>query len=167
MCDDCKEKPASVHITKINNNKKMERHLCESCAQKSGELSFPNDAQFAVHDFLKGMFNHGYAGPPVPGDAACPNCGMTYADFSRSGKIGCGECYSTYGERLEPVLRRIHGTACHTGKVPKRGGGKLAVRQRLRELRANLEGHVMREEYEQAAKLRDEIRAVEKQLEAE
>jgi protein arginine kinase activator len=92
---------------------------------------------------------------------------MTYADFGRSGKIGCGECYTAYGDRLEPLLRRIHGTSCHTGKVPRRGGGKLALRQRLRQLKSELDGHVRNEEYEQAAKVRDEIKALEGQLKAE
>jgi protein arginine kinase activator len=89
---------------------------------------------------------------------------MTYSDFSRGGKIGCSDCYSSYGERLEPLLRRIHGASSHTGKVPKRTGGKLALRQRLRLLRDNLERHVIREEYEQAAKVRDEVKTIEKEL---
>lgn len=169
LCDDCKDKQASVHITKINNNQKTEKHLCDTCAQKSGELTFSSatDAKFAVQDFLKGMLGHGLAGPAQPRTAVCPGCGMTYSDFSRSGKIGCGQCYQTYGDRLEPLLRRIHGTAGHTGKVPKRGGGKLALRQQLRQLRDELDGLVGREEYEQAAKVRDEIKALEKQLSAE
>lgn len=168
LCDDCKKKPASVHITKINNNQKTEKHLCDACAQKSGELSFSSDAKFAVQDFLKGMLGHGPAGlTQSRSTASCPGCGMSYGDFGRSGKIGCGECYQTFGDRLEPVLRRIHGTANHTGKVPKRGGGKLAALQRLRQLRHELEGHVGREEYEQAARVRDEIKALEKELGAE
>jgi protein arginine kinase activator len=165
LCDDCKERPASVHITQVNNNQKLEKHLCENCAAKSGELTFSTDNKFTVQDFLKGMFNHGFANVPRhASEAPCPNCGMTYGDFSRGGKIGCSTCYTTYGERLEPLLRRIHGASSHTGKVPKRGGGKLTLRQRLVQLRHELECHVAKEEYEQAAKVRDEIRTLEQQL---
>ncbi|MDR7867624.1 MAG: UvrB/UvrC motif-containing protein [Sporomusaceae bacterium] len=168
LCDDCKEKQASVHITKINNNQKTEKHLCDTCAEKAGELSFSTDANFAFQDFLKGMMGASLAGPPQHrSETACPNCGLTYGDFGRSGKIGCGECYTAYGDRLEPLLRRIHGTSAHTGKVPRRGGGKLALRQRLRQLRSELDRHVGREEYEQAAKVRDEIKALEGQINAE
>jgi protein arginine kinase activator len=164
LCDDCKERPASVHITQVNNNQKFEKHLCENCAQKSGELTFATESKFTVQDFLKGMFNHGFVNVAQPAsEAPCPNCAMTYGDFSRGGKIGCSTCYATYGDRLEPLLRRIHGASSHTGKVPKRGGGKLSLRQQLLLLRRQLEGHVAKEEYEQAAKVRDEIRTLEQQ----
>ncbi len=165
LCDDCQEKPASVHITKISNNQKTEKHLCEACAHKAGELSITHESQFSVQDFLKGMFNQGFPGMPVPKTTAtCPSCGMTYEDFSRCGKIGCSDCYRTYGERLEPLIRRIHGSSCHTGKVPRRGGGKLAVQQKLRQLKSELERLVAGEEYEKAAKVRDDIKALEKEL---
>jgi protein arginine kinase activator len=165
LCDDCKERPASVHITKIYNNQKTERHMCDQCAQKSGEISISTDSQFAVQDFLKGMFSHGSAGAPqLKSGAACSGCGMTYGDFSRQGKIGCGECFRAYGDRLEPLLRRIHGTSHHTGKVPKRAGGRLSQQRKLLQLRQALEGHVAREEYEQAATVRDEIKNLEKEL---
>jgi protein arginine kinase activator len=168
LCDDCQERPASVHITKINNNQKTEKHLCEACAEKAGELTFSTDANFAFQDFLKGMMGGIMAGPPRQRSvAACPNCGLTYNDFGRSGKIGCGECYTVYGDRLEPLLRRIHGTSCHTGKVPLRGGGKLALRQQLRQLKGELDRLVQNEEYEQAAKVRDEIKALEGQIDGE
>lgn len=164
LCDDCKERPVSVHITHINNNQKTEKHLCDQCAQKSGDISFSTDAKFGIQDLLKGMFNHGFANIPQVKAEACPRCGMTYGDFSRGGKFGCGDCFTTYGERLDPLLRRIHGTSSHTGKVPKRSGGKLALRQKLRELRHSLEHHVVHEEYEQAARIRDEIKALEQEL---
>lgn len=124
LCDDCRERPANVHVTKINNNHKVERHLCDACAQKTGEISFSTDTQFAVQDFLKGMLSHGFAGFPRSEAAArCPNCRMTFEDFSRSGKIGCSVCYDSFSDRLNPMLHRIHGTAGHTGKIPKRCGG--------------------------------------------
>lgn len=165
LCDDCKERPASVHITKINNNKKTEKHLCDMCAQKSGELTFSTEAQHTVQDFLKGMFSHGFSSPSTQRtEHGCPHCGMSYSDFSRGGKIGCSKCFATYGERLKPLLRRIHGTSNHTGKVPKRGGGKLTLQRKLHQLRQDLERHISHEEYEQAAQVRDEIRLLEKEI---
>lgn len=165
LCDDCKERPASVHITKINNSKKTEKHLCDTCAQKSGELTFSTDAQHTVQDFLKGMFSHGISGIPAQrSENACPHCGMSYNDFSRGGKIGCSKCFATFGERLRPLLRRIHGTNSHTGKVPKRGGGKRTVQRKLHQLRQELERYIGLEEYEQAARVRDEIRLLEKEI---
>lgn len=164
LCDHCKSKPACVHITKIINNQKVEKHLCQECAQGSGEMNFSMVNDFSVNDFLKGMFNYEFvhgAGPKT--ETACPNCGMTYNDFSRSGKIGCSTCYQVFGAKLEPLVRRIHGTCGHTGKVPKRGQGTLELKLRLKKMKQELERHIASEEYEQAAKLRDEIRALEKQ----
>lgn len=165
LCDNCKSKPACVHVTKIINNQKIEKHLCEDCAQSTGEMSFSMVNNFSVNDFLKGMFNHEFINGASPKtEIACHNCGMTYTDFSSSGKIGCSACYQVFGAKLEPLIRRIHGTCRHTGKVPKRGQGTLEVKHRLKQMKQELERHIASEEYEQAAKLRDEIRALEKQI---
>lgn len=165
LCDDCQKRPATMHITKIHNNKKVEKHLCAECANSGGETGlFTWDAKLSVHDLLKGMFSHEY--PEVASSAAakyesCDNCGMTYRDFSRDGKIGCGSCYNRFGLKLEPVIRRIHGASGHTGKIPKRGGAALSLKSRLMKLKHDLEKHISREEYEQAAQVRDEIRELE------
>lgn len=165
LCDECKKRAACMHITKIINGQKVEKHLCEQCAQEHGHINFSFDDNFSVHDFLKGIFSN-YQGEcgQYQTETACPQCGMTYRDFSRNGKIGCNICYKTFGERLIPLLRRIHGTSNHTGKIPRRGGGAISLKQQLNGLRKELERCVAREEYEQAAKLRDEIRALEKTI---
>ncbi len=167
LCDDCKKRPACVHITKVINDHKVEKHLCEECAQKHEEVNLANFAmnnKLSVHDFLKGMFSHCFLEEQPKIEVACSNCGMTYSEFSRTGKIGCTTCYATFGERLEPLLRRIHGASAHTGKVPKRTGGLLEVKQRLKRKKQDLERHITREEYELAATVRDEIKAIEKEL---
>ena len=168
LCDDCQKRPARVHITQIINNQKKERRLCEECAKGVSEIGLSLDSQFSVQDLLKGMFNHTLfaAEMPVKTEVACELCGMTYSDFNRKGKFGCGTCYSVFGTKLEPLLRRIHGATHHTGKLPKRSGEFIGVRHKIKELRRQLEQSVGREEYEKAAKLRDEIRLLEKTLQA-
>ncbi len=166
MCDECKKNLATVHITKIINGKKIERHLCEQCARNSGEVVFSLNCKLSAQDFLKGMLNHGGTdNAPEINELKCANCGMTYSDFSRNGKIGCSECYVTFGDRLEPLLRRIHGASSHTGKIPKRAEGMLEIKLEVRRLKHELERHVEREEYEQAAKIRDKIKNLEKHTE--
>lgn len=167
LCDDCKKRTACVHITKIINNQKVEKHLCEQCARKTGEINTVFNTPFSVHDFLKGMFNTGFEESRPQVEQTCPNCGMSYADFSRSGKIGCSSCYETFAQRLEPIVKRIHGTCRHTGKVPARSGGVLALKQLLQSLKQQLQRHIEHEEYEDAAKLRDQIRDLERQIESE
>ena len=165
LCDGCKKRPASVHITEITNNQKVEKHLCEQCAKVNGEIGFSVDQQFTVQDLLKGIFKLAITeATPKKDEVTCSHCGLTYADFSRNGKIGCSGCYSAFGRRLEPLLRRIHGNNVHTGKIPKRAGVQLAVNQRLNRLKKQLEQHVALEEYEQAAKVRDEVKGLEEDL---
>lgn len=165
LCDRCKKRPACVHITKIVNGNKLETHVCEQCAQNVGDVSFTFEDQISVHDFLKGMF---YLEPEsaAPEELTCQHCGMTYSDFSRSGKIGCSNCYKMFATELEAVIKRVHGVCQHTGKIPKRTGQKLATTKQLERLRKELERCIAREEYEQAAKIRDQIKSLENQQQA-
>jgi len=166
LCDDCKKRAACMHITKIVNNQKDEKHLCAECAKAAGEISLSFDTQFYVHDFLKGMFNHGlFADKQVVKELdSCSECGMTYSDFNRKGKVGCSACYITFGGEFEPLLKRIHGASYHTGKIPKRSGATVKARQQIKKMRQQLEQHVTNEEYEKAVILRDEIRNLEKEI---
>ncbi|MDD4602152.1 MAG: hypothetical protein PHQ46_14085, partial [Negativicutes bacterium] len=82
LCDECKKRPACMHITKIVNDQKVEKHLCEQCAQEHGHMNFSFDNNFSVHDFLKGIFKNSPSdGGASQVESACPQCGMTYRDF--------------------------------------------------------------------------------------
>ncbi|BBB91317.1 MAG TPA: UvrB/UvrC motif-containing protein [Methylomusa anaerophila] len=171
LCDDCQKEPACVHITKILNGQKIEKHLCEQCAANSGDAAISSSIsnlfanKVSIHDFLKEMFHYSPSAEAAhKTEISCSQCGMTYQDFSRSGKLGCGTCYQTFRENLEPLIKRVHGTCGHTGKIPKRSGQSLDIKQRIKALRQELEALVVREEYEQAAKVRDEIRILEKTI---
>jgi len=164
LCDNCKKRTATVHITKITNHQKTERHLCEQCARQTGEINAPFNASLSVNDFLKGLFATGFEEAQLPVEPTCARCGMSYSDFSRSGKIGCSACYKTFKQRIRPLVKRIHGTYQHTGKIPVRCGGILALKQQLQRLKEQLQRHVQREEYEEAARLRDQIHQLEKEI---
>ena len=69
-----------------------------------------------------------------------------------------------FDKNLIPLLRRIHGSAEHSGKIPKRSGGKMELRNKIKMIRKDLEAHIAAEEYEMAAQLRDEIRKIEMEL---
>ena len=97
------------------------------------------------------------------GPMRCDSCGLTIQEFADSGKLGCDNCYSTFQKYLTPVLKRIHGAGSHSGKIPARSGGKLAVKRRLEDLRIKLKEAVAAEEYEKAAEYRDIIRAMEQE----
>jgi protein arginine kinase activator len=170
LCDDCKKNEACVHITQISPEGKIDKNLCQECAAKYGNFLFGEAKKnVSVNDFLKGIFSNSNASQPEePAVAApelvCPNCGMRYRDFQQTGKIGCSVCYDTFRQQMEPLLRRIHGSSVHSGKIPHRSGGTLVAKHELELLRKKLQTAVAGEEYEQAAQYRDQIRALEKSL---
>lgn len=168
-CDECKKRPATVHLTRIINGNKSEAHLCQTCAQERGDAGFMPEPGFTFHNILSGLFeSEGAVAGPKPSAprtrARCPNCGSSFADFRRLGHLGCSECYAQFERELEPVLRRIHGTTKHVGKAPKGLAGQYQLRRELEALRGELQMAIAREEYERAAQLRDKIRQLESDL---
>ena len=169
ICDDCGKKEAVVHIVQIGPNGRVEKNLCEDCAQKYGNTMFaPQERAMSVNDFLKGVFSNTprprEEDTPEAEELVCPNCGMRYRDFQQTGKIGCSVCYATFRRQLEPILRRIHGSSTHSGKIPHRTGGTLETKHQINLLRARQQEAVEQENYELAAECRDRIRALEQQL---
>lgn len=171
-CERCKERPATVHVTKIVNDQKTEMHLCEVCAHEtSSDLGFLFEQNFSFPNLLAGLldseslFPSGVlGGSPLQQGIKCSFCGLTFSDFRQVGQLGCSECYKGFGPSLDPLLKRIHGSTVHVGKVPRRTGGKVRVRKEIEELRKKLQKAISREAYEEAARIRDEIKAKEKEL---
>ena len=151
LCDECHKHEASIYVTEITSQGQIEHHLCEFCATKLGLLVEKQNV-FSINN-LK-----------IP--LICPSCHMSYQDFTRTGKIGCSDCYKTFALALEPLLRRIHGSSTHIGKIPNRAGGTLSLKQEILNLRKQITKYVEAEEYEQAAVLRDRIKVLENQLHA-
>jgi len=167
-CQECQMRPATLHFTKIINGKKTEIHLCEQCAKEKGDFQ-PGSNSFSIHDLLSGLLGFEEpigetAGSPFQeSEQRCSECGLTYSQFVKRGKFGCAHCYETFQEKLDPVFRRVHGgNTTHTGKIPKRIGGNIQMRRELNRLKEKLQKHIENEEFEQAAKVRDEIRALER-----
>lgn len=164
LCTECGKRRAVLHVTRVVNGQKSEAHLCEQCATEQGHWEGFAEPKFSVHDLLASLL-------PVPGrteqkpagaDKVCPGCGLTYGEFTKAGLLGCRHCYDTFGDVLEPVFRRIHGSTRHEGKAPPRQRAKQEARRRLEQLRAQLKKAVAEERYEEAARLRDQIRTLER-----
>ncbi|MGE5581678.1 MAG: UvrB/UvrC motif-containing protein [Bacillota bacterium] len=168
LCQNCQERPATVHLTKILNYDKVEMHLCEVCAKNVGnELGIFFEPSFNFQNFIAGLLEGDlnlYQQPDTNTEIHCHNCGLTFSDFMNSGLLGCGDCYRDFQNGLEPLLNKIHGSSRHTGKVPKRTGGKFRVQKEITDLRSQLQQAIGREDYEKAAFLRDEIRRLEREL---
>ena len=167
-CEECGKRPATLHLTKIVNGEKTEYHICEQCAQEKGDV-FTGFHNFSINNLLSGLLKfdpmqkngrESTASKPL----RCETCGLTYAQFSKSGPFGCSDCYTFLGDKLDPLFRRIHGNTQHIGKVPERTGGQLKIRKELEQLKSALQKHVASEEFEKAAEMRDRIRLLEQKM---
>lgn len=166
-CEECEKRPANVHITKIINGHKVEKHLCEQCAKKQQDIvGFALVPDFTFSNFLSSMLDGDHFSSlgniKEEEEIKCDKCSMTYTQFARGGRLGCDNCYEIYGEKLDQLLKRIHGNMQHTGKIPKRGGEDIRYRQELSSARMELQKAVLKEEFEEAARLRDQIKELEK-----
>ncbi len=165
LCQRCEEREASVHLTKIVNGEKTELFLCEKCAKETGQIPLTGNNPFSFQNLLAGILNPDIGSiNNIQSEQDCTECGMSYKEFTQQGLFGCAECYETFSNRLDPLLKRIHGSNKHNGKVPKRRGATLRVKRDLEDLRRKLQLAVEKEEFEQAAELRDKIHELEDKL---
>lgn len=169
LCDECGNNSATVHITKVINGAQSEMHLCQECAHNQGQFGLKSEPTFSFHNILAGLFESDVGRSDdkvVQRHNRCPRCGLTFADFRRLGHLGCNDCYDTFKNELQPLLRKIHGSTAHTGKVPQ--GKQFQAMRKTREitrLRKELHEAVVNEQYERAAQLRDTIRRLEPEAE--
>jgi protein arginine kinase activator len=156
LCCICKEKEATVHLTQIAADKMQKVDLCEECAKHKGV----NDpAGFSLADLLLGLGASQELDQTSGGtELKCPKCGFTQADFKKAGRLGCSECYRTFAEGLESLLKTMHKGTRHTGKVPQGLQQSRDLAERLKTLQKKLTKAVEDENFEQAALLRDEIK---------
>jgi protein arginine kinase activator len=155
-CQSCSS-PATVHLTKLTaDGHKKELHLCQSCAEKQHlvkkqELELPAILQTLIGQHV-GQLTDELA------RLVCPACGIKYMEFRAEGRLGCPHDYEVFRTGLVPLLQRIHRGERHVGKRPRRGIITAADRAEVLELRRRLRQAVDGERYEEAARLRDELR---------
>lgn len=160
-CSHCSN-PATVHLTQIVNNKIIKVDLCESCAQAKGVT---DSEGFSLADLLH------KTSPPSEGVAEpqleCSDCGLTTADFRKTGRLGCASCYSIFTPLVRPVLEDMHAGTHHKGKIPEVALARQTSAAELQGLEDALQRAITEEAYEEAAKYRDQIKAIKDAAEAE
>ncbi len=175
LCERCKKNEAAVFYRESVNGKERSLSLCAECAKeakKNGEIEdvFEHDNFFGsgfFDDTFSGadkLFGSLFGVRELPGRTKekikkCPLCGSTFSDLVNTGKAGCPECYRTFAEELSPTISRIHGTTSHVGGAPAAFKKDKEKKEKIKSLEAELKAAVKDEEYEKAAKLRDELRA--------
>ncbi len=167
LCDQCGERPAAIHLTQIVDNSVTQQHLCEVCAAEKGVQTEASVAKFPLSDFLASMGKTaGPAAPAAKEGGRCTSCGASLEDFRETGRLGCPDCYRTFEAHLRTLLRRVHGASRHVGEpyVVAAGGAAPdaeADGSDVDGLREQLRRAVDAENFELAARLRDQIRGME------
>jgi protein arginine kinase activator len=156
-CDVCKTNQATVFLTQIVDGKMQKVNLCEACSKEKGVT---DPTGFALADLLLGL---GAAQEIEKGGGTqkCPVCGFSQADFKKTGRLGCAQCYATFGDGLGSLLKVMHKGTTHVGKIPSRQLRALQAANEMKTLLKDLEQAIAEENYESAAVLRDQIRQLE------
>lgn len=180
LCDNCGNHEANVKYTQIVNGVKKEMNLCSECAEKMGITQNMNfDMGMSFPSFLGSFledYNTNLLSPFVKQkENKCQSCGMTYGEFADTGMLGCQNCYDVFEDKMDILLKNLQGANRHIGKkgkllkekteeikkvVPKEK--KDTSLKKIEELKKNLKIAIKEERYEDAAKLRDEIKKMEK-----
>ena len=168
MCEECGIRPAKFHLMTITNDERTERNLCPVCMAKYQKqlpgIDFSNLAGILNSILEKRPGKENEAGDAAPSDLTCEQCGMTYGEFQKGGMLGCAGCYKTFKTPLDALMQRVHGNTQHAGRIPGSVRSGVSIRMNIDRLKQRLQKAIAEEEYEQAAKLRDSIRALTAQL---
>ncbi|MCL2421545.1 MAG: UvrB/UvrC motif-containing protein, partial [Defluviitaleaceae bacterium] len=160
LCEKCHQKPAVVHMQQFVNGAKTEMHLCQDC---SIQMDSPISME-ALFNGLLGSFLSMAAEKQSSRDThahyePCPTCGMTFEGFKNGGgKLGCEACYRVFSRELESILKNIQASLRHEGKLPQKSGRDIFQKREAERLRTLMKKAIENENFEEAAKLRDEIR---------
>jgi len=160
QCSVCKEKPATVFLTHIEDDKMHKVNLCEDCAKTKG---VDNPKTFSLHDadLLLGLgAAQEMAQAPGGVELKCGRCGFSQVDFKKSGRLGCPECYQVFAEGLEGHLKTMHKGTRHVGKSPEALRQSRDTAERLKSLQKKLARAIEAEDFELAAKVRDELKVL-------
>jgi protein arginine kinase activator len=159
-CQKC-SKPATIHITEIIKGSPKEFHLCEEHARQQLSSEEPDKAANPTSKAMAKLASRRRDTSELD-KQTCPVCGISFLEFRNAGRLGCPHDYEAFGEELMPLLENIHGETQHGGKVPKRMPPDRRRRSELVQLRQALRQAVADENYEEAARLRDQIQKMEK-----
>ena len=166
LCEKCHQKPATVHMQQIVNGAKTEMHLCQDC---STQIDTPVSIE-ALFNGLLGSFLSMAAEKQSSREVyahyePCSDCGMTFEGFtSGGGKLGCATCYRVFSPQLDAILKNVQASIHHEGKIPKKSGQVMIQKREADRLRVLMSKAIEEENFEEAARLRDEIRSLESAL---
>jgi protein arginine kinase activator len=163
-CQICNENNANIIFTKIVNNEKVSLNICTECAKKKGLTVKISTSQNLDTEHESPSLDFFGKEDMYEKYGACESCGLTYAEFRKTGLFGCDRCHESFGMEIVTLLKKIHGSTVHDGKTPLNISGEFEMKKHLRTLRSRLQRCIESEEYELAADLRDKIAVLEEKV---
>lgn len=175
LCEECQNKEAVFTVTLTSGDGVTRKHLCGDCMKKWEA----NLADGDIHSFLSSILSILGSAQKTDESPVCSGCGLKYSAFEKSGRLGCAQCYHDFADKLTPMLKRIHGNTQHNGRTP-RALQQIAdvpsqavqaeetqpvpevssVEKMREELKKKMDEAVACENFEDAAKYRDQLKAL-------
>jgi len=161
LCQDCGKKEATVHLTQEAGKEKVVMHLCIECAEKKGFRNPLEGVPFPLAEFLASMLSQTKTKKSEKTtELSCSVCGMSFSDFPKVGRLGCGSCYLTFKSQLNDLLRKVHGSTTHRGKFPHLQKDVMKPLWEESKLQEELKKAIQEEDFERAAEIRDRIKSL-------
>lgn len=155
-CDLCHKNDAVMKVRRVDKNgKASEIEVCAECASARGFTEGEKLKMDAAH-VLAEMKSSKVGAEDK--QLVCSRCGLTYARFKRSGRLGCAGCYESFKEKIEPLIRRLHNSVQHVGKTPSSGRTEAQRKLSAQRISTELSQAIQQEDYEKAARLRDQLK---------
>jgi protein arginine kinase activator len=167
ICQGCGEQEASIRFTEVSREGRSSLELCQRCAVERGAVLSAGDAEMAdTRQIWKRVMLEFSQSQPDRSDSglACPACRLEFADFERESRLGCPQCYQTFMGDMTRLLKDYHGDSLHRGKVPYDIGRRIDLRRKILNVKESIHLAVRDERFEEAARLRDEVRDLEIEL---
>ena len=187
-CEKCNKNDATVKYTEIINGNKREMHLCEKCSHELGIDNINYSMPIDFSSFFGGLLEDSYKQEDfIPlfqeiKQLKCNNCNTTYDEFINNGKFGCEECYNVFSNKIDLLLKRLHGSSKYIGRKALNTGNNNKIvgthdctgvkadvhtdqqnSNKLQKLQDDLKKAIKDERYEDAAKIRDQIKNINSQ----
>ena len=159
LCEECKTNEATCMVSVMAGDEVTTRHLCSDCVAKLN-ANFQNGN---IRNLLSSIMSAITGGIPTPAgkvELTCPRCQTTLSQFRATGHLGCPKCYGVFREQLQPMLQQIHGRVQHAGRKPLDTEEAKELRRQREELTLQMEAAVAAEDFERAALVRDQLRAI-------
>lgn len=159
LCEECKVNEAAFTISVVVGDEVKTRHLCGDCMAKMNVDLHAGNIKSLLSSILSAITGNDTPAEKTP-DVVCPRCRTTLSQFTKSGRLGCPACYEAFHEQLQPMLLQIHGRVQHAGREPLNTSEAQQQRSLQADITRRMAQAVAQEDFETAAMLRDQLKAM-------